>query len=356
MAKEKTDSQKVEAGKARAESMSPSERKSLASRAAHARWKRDPDGVAIATHEGNWPVGDVHLSCAVLKDGRRIFSERSLSEAFTHIRSGSEYKLRLTQPVTNQLPVFVNKTIAGFLSPTARERLANPIRYRHIDGFSVPARGIEADLLPELCEAYLAAREAGALEGDVAHRKARAAERLLRALAKVGVVAIVDEVTGFQVERDRDELQRLLERYVNEEFRPWTQMFPGEFYVQIFRLRGITTADVRKRPAYFGKLTNNIVYDRMLPGMLERLRHVNPTSEANGRRARRHHQHLSEDGGVQHLRDHLAGVVFLMRSSPNWASFMRSLDLAAPRRGDTLVLPLALDADADARGTEDGET
>jgi len=151
------------------------------------------------------------LSCAVLKDGRRIFSERSLSDAFEHVRSGGEYKRRREQPESERLPVFVAPTIAQFLSPEARERLAKPIRYRHKDGFSVPAWGIEAELLPDLCDAYLAARDAGALVGEAAHRKAKAAERMTRALARVGVVAIVDEVTGYQIERDRDELQRLLE-------------------------------------------------------------------------------------------------------------------------------------------------
>lgn len=333
------DSQQKAAGRARAQAMSPSERKALATRAAHARWKKDADGVALAEHEGVWSVGPYKIVCAVLKGGRRIFSERSLSEAFEHIRSGSEYKRRRELPEEERLPVFVSAVVAEHLSPSARERVGKPIRYRTKDGFSVPAWGIDAEILPDLCDAYLSARDAGVLVGDVALRKAKAAERLTRALAKVGVIAIVDEVTGYQIERDKDELQRLLEKYVSEEFRPYTSRFPTEFYAQIFRLRGITTADVRKRPAYFGKLTNDIVYDRMLPGMLERLRDINPVVAETGRRQRPHYWHLTENAGINHLDQHLAGVVFLMKASSNWNDFLRSLDRAAPRKGSTLELP-----------------
>ncbi len=340
------EASKVKGGKVRAGSMTASERKALATKAAHARWKRDQDGVAIATHEGEWTLGPHQVSCAVLKDGRRVFSERSLSEAFEHIRSGSDYKRRRELPDNKRLPVFLPSLVAEFLPQPVRERLAQPLRYRHKDGWSVPAWGIEADLLPELCDAYLKAREAGKLVGDVAHRRAQAAERMLRALAKVGVVAIVDEVTGYQLERDRDELQRLLEKYVSEEFRPYQAIFPTEFYAQIFRLKGSSTADVRKRPGYFGRLTNDVVYERMLPGMLERLRKVNPTVSATGRRARRHHQHLTDDIGVQHLRDHLNCVVFLMKASTDWNGFVRLLDNAAPKRGSTLYLPFPEEEEA----------
>lgn len=319
------------AGKARAQSMTQSERKALAAKAAHARWAKRKDAVLQATHEGQWKLGSLVLSCAVLEDGRRVFSDRSLSDAFSHVRSGAEFKRRNELPPSEQLPVVVSPTIAEYLSDEAKSRLSQVIWYRTNSGnFAVPARGIEADLLPELCDAFLAAREDGALKSEASLRKAAAAERLLRALAKVGVVAIVDEVTGYQIERDKAELQKLLEQYVTEPFRPWTQVFPTEFYRQIFRLRGITTDDVRRRPAYFGKLTNDIVYERLLPGMVEKLCEVNPVNES-GRRSRRHHQHLSDNVGVKHLHDHLVGVLMLMRAASDWRGFMRALDKACPK-------------------------
>ncbi len=320
--------QRREAGRKRTEGLSTEERKSLATKAAHARWRRSGDGVAIATHEGEITLGAMSLPCAVLKDGRRIFSERGLSKAFTHVRSGNEFKKRAGQQESERLPVFITAKVASFLIPSDHAKLIAAVRYRRGGADSIPAWGVDASLLPALCEAYLAARDAGALETDSALRKARAAEVMIRALAKVGVIALIDEATGFQVERDRDELQTLLTKYVSEEHRLWMQKFPTEFYVELFRLRNVKTDDVRKRPRYFGKLTNELVYERLLPGMLPKLESVNPIAD-DGRRARKHHQHLV-DQGEEHLKKHLTGLVYLMKASASWPEFIRALDRAAP--------------------------
>lgn len=39
----------------------------------------------------------------------------------------------------------------------------------------------------------------------------------MTAFAKVGLIAVIDEVTGYQDERDRNELQLILEKYVSQE-------------------------------------------------------------------------------------------------------------------------------------------
>lgn len=112
------DKSKEAGGKARADSQSPSERKSLATKAAHARWSKRDD-VATATHEGTWSG----IDCAVLKDGRRVLSERTLSAALGHVRSGSDYARRREQEDGAKLPVFVTDSVEPFLSAQARERL-----------------------------------------------------------------------------------------------------------------------------------------------------------------------------------------------------------------------------------------
>lgn len=323
------ESSQKKAGIARAAGMSASERKALASKAAHERWQKQRSKIPRATHVGTWKLGSMSVTCAVLEDKRRIFSERSLSDAFGHVRSGSEYKKRRETPEDEQLPVMISPVIAQFLSQEARERLAKPVRYVNPDTPGIPARGIEAELLPELCDAFLAARDAGVLQGEAAIRKARAADLMIRGLAKVGVTAIVDEVTGFQFERERDELQRLLEKYVSEEYRRWSAKFPPSYYENIFRLKGKKLGT--GRPQWLGHVTNNIIYDRILPGMREKLCEVNPTN-GEGHRARRHHQHITSGEAEQHLEQHIGNVVLLMRASGDWDSFMELLDRALPKR------------------------
>jgi hypothetical protein len=328
-----TDENKKKAGKARWIGVPKAERKVLVSKAAHARWKKDAGTVRVADYRGEVDLAGHKLACAVLDDGTRVLSERSLSAALDHQRHPADYdrKQLATAAGEEVLPAFVSSVAANYLSAATKTKLANPIRYQLKKGFGIPGVGVDATLLADICESYLAAREDGVLPVEEVG-KARAADRLMRALARVGLVALIDEATGFQVVRDRDELQRLLEKYVSEEHRPWMQKFPNEFYVELFRLRNLKTDDVRKRPLYFGKLTNDLVYARLLPGMLPKLDEVNPTND-QGRRARKHHQHLLESGEA-HLNKHIAGLVYLMRSSTNWADFMRSVNKAAPIQVD----------------------
>lgn len=325
------DKKKSAAAKKRWAGVSKSERKSTLSKAAHARWRRN--GVHVAQHRGVVRLGGFELACAVLEDGRRIISERGFSEALGHKRRPEEYARRkeVLESGEMPLPVFVaDQRVREFLSEEAVQKLSNPIRYQVTEGFGIPAFGIDATLIADICDAYLAAREAGVLRADEQH-KADAATKLMRALAKVAVVALIDEATGYQVVRDRDELQKLLEKYVSEEHRVWTKMFPDEFYVELFRLRNLTTDDVRKRPAYFGHLTNDIVYSRLVPGMLSKLKAINPPDD-RGKRRRTHTQHLTESVGATHLRSHLSGVVMLMRAANTYEDFKRALDKAAPKQ------------------------
>ena len=78
--------------------------------------------------------------------------------------------------------------------------------------------------------------------------------------------------------------------------------------------------------------------DRLAPGILKELKKKNPTNE-KGHRKVKHHQFLTEDIGHPALAQHLHAAMALMRSSPNWNAFERSLNRAFPRRGDTFRLP-----------------
>lgn len=109
---------------------------------------------------------------------------------------------------------------------------------------------------------------------------------LIRSLAKVGIIALVDEATGYQAVRARDELQRLLEQYVSEDFRPWVRVFPDAFFEEIYRLYGWDYKPGQtKHPAYVGRMISEYIYDRLPEGVTDGFRRVNPKSAADGGRA-----------------------------------------------------------------------
>ena len=77
----------------------------------------------------------------------------------------------------------------------------------------------------------------------------------------------------------------------------------------MFRLRDMEyPTDTVQRPRYFGLLTNDIVYDRLAPGVAEELKKANPKNE-KGRRKHKNFQWLTTNVGYPKLREHLGAVV-----------------------------------------------
>ena len=89
-------------------------------------------------------------------------------------------------------------------------------------------------------------------------------------------------------------------------------------------------------------MLNDIVYERLAPGVLEELKRRNPVVET-GRRRHKFHQWLTEDVGHPALAQHLYAVMTLMRISPNWKTFRHQSERAFPKKGQNLLLPLDYD-------------
>jgi hypothetical protein len=207
------------------------------------------------------------------------------------------------------------------------------------------AYGFRAELLPVVCDVYLKARQAGALPANQ-ENIARQAEILVRGLAQTGIIALVDEATGYQEVRARDALAQILEAFVAKELQAWVQTFPEDYYREMFRLRGLNfPTDSVKRPQYFGVLTNDIVYKRLAPGVLDELKRVQRKG-STGKPKDRLFQRLTNNAGYPKLREHLGSVVTLMKMSDDWDSFKRYLDRIHPRFDETIPIDFEHDDDA----------
>ena len=199
-----------------------------------------------------------------------------------------------------------------------------PIRFIPPHG-GKPADGYEATILPDICAVLIDAHQQGKLGKHREHLAIRAAQ-LQHGFATIEIIALVDEVTGYQDFRQRDALARILERFVAKELRPWVKTFPAEYYKQIYRLNGWEYAsDNVGRPGVIGHWTNNIIYKRLAPGVWEELKRLTPRTPS-GYYKNKLFQRLTEDIGHPKLREHLVGVVMLMKYSPNWIVFMDQLD------------------------------
>lgn len=321
-------------GRARAESLSPENRKKIAQKAASARWNKDVPEALYGSPEKPLVVGGNEIQCFVLEDETRVLTQASFLEALGRHRKANVRN----EGGEERLPAILQgKSINPFISKELIEK-SQPIRFRTSNG-SV-ASGYRAEILPMICEVYLLARDAGVLPQNQKHVAVQA-DILMRALAHVGIIALVDEATGYQDVRARNALNEILEQFISEELRKWAKTFPDEFYRQMFRLRDWEwkPQSVRQRPSVVGIYTNDLVYERLAPGVLEELKRKNPKLPS-GRRKHKHFQWLTQDVGDPALREHLASVIALMKASSDWTQFKLLVDRALPKYGSTMELPL----------------
>lgn len=282
---------------------------------------------------GELKIGDFSISCAVLEDETRILVSRSVANVLGRKGAGAYWKEKRRREKSVLLPEYVSaKYLQPFISEELRLKLSSPISYRNQN--NVINQGIEATILPEICDVWIKAKQEGALTTPKQKIIAEKAYILLKGFAHVGITALVDEATGYQAIRDRSSLQRILAKFLSNELLAWAKRFPDEFYIELFRLKGWHWKGMNvNRPQYVGKLTNEIIYQRLAPGLLSELKKRTPKDE-KGNTAWRMHQWLTEDFGVPKLREHLFGVLALMRASSTWSKFIQLLQRAYPKPGD----------------------
>lgn len=154
---------------------------------------------------------------------------------------------------------------------------------------------------------------------------AEQSEVIVFAFAKTGVIGLIDNVTGFEEFRPRFALNRVFEKYIEEEARKWVKRFPDKFYELIFKLNGwpYDEITIKKRPGVVGKWTKEIIYSRFPKGVLAKLEDKNPTDE-KGKRPKKHHQLLTDIGNDE-LQEYISNAMFLMQTAPNWSRFKNML-------------------------------
>jgi hypothetical protein len=309
-------------GRARASVLTESERSEIARRASRARWGKSDeesgDGAVAVTpppvvdaamtdatpfsmYRGTLEIGNVTLECHVLSDGRRVLAAREVVRA---LRGG-----------TPSNPTSLGQYLSNL--PTYREDLVAP----NVIEFRVPqnpttAHGYEATLLIEICDMYLRARDEGLLKSNQ-NRLATQAEIIVRACAKVGIIALIDEATGYQKVRAKRALQVKLQLFIAENMQEWVSTFPEEFWHELARLEGIRYSP-RHRPLRWGKYVMRFVYDSIDPDVGKHLREINPDPHYR----KNHHQWLREFGKDK-LHRQLGGVIAIMKTCNDMDEFRR---------------------------------
>lgn len=336
---------KAKGGIARAKKLTSDERKEIARKGAKARWENQ--GASKATHIGVLKIGDIQIPCAVLDGGLRVVSERSIATALGK-KGGGAYWKKKKQSEGAILPEYISaKNLEPYISEETKEKLLNSIPY--ISKTGGMANGIPAVILQEICEIWLRARDNGALT-EQQIETALKAEILIRGFASVGIIALVDEATGYQEIRPQDALQKYLEMIIRKELAAWAKKFPDEFYENIYKLKSWPWPGMRKnRFSVVAHYTRDLVYERIAPGLLQELEKKSPKNES-GNRPIRFHRWLTDDIGDPMLAQHLHSIVMFQRlaiaNGYGWNRFVKMVDKVLPKKGTNFEFDFMNESDS----------
>jgi hypothetical protein len=308
----------------------PKARDAVHSREERAAWAKKGAEVRYKTPKANFSgtlqLGELAFDCHVLSDGTRIITKNTLLRAL-EIKKGGKISNEKSGSLLDLL--IADKRLFPFVNKHLKVVQNLDIRYRTPN--NQLALGIPATIIPAICNIWVDANA----EFDLPAAQKRTANRalkILQGLAIVGITALVDEVTGYEKSRAARGLTTLLETFLAKELQPWSKTFSDKYYEQLHRLWNIPMNEEfpHHRPKFFGHLTNNLVYRRLAPGLLEELRTENKKIKERENKNPMMHQSLTRETGITKLKGHLLQVEILAQAAETKEDFMKTIDKVLP--------------------------
>lgn len=268
-------------------------------------------------HKGVIKLGTYDLPCYVVDNGEKVERYISQSDVVKLISGGREsgnlQRYLGSSALKETLPTeIVNNYEANLLIINTGLNTVN---------------GVKASTVIDICNSYLKARQLGILKPNQV-KLAEQSEIFISAAAKTGIDAVIDEATGYQYFRKANDLQAKFTAYIQDGYREWTKAFPREFFMNLYRLEGITPPMVdAPYPKRFGKHVMQFIYDTLDPEIADFLRENNPNPGGN-----KHHHQKFTDFGHKALLDHLFTILGIAKASINMQRFKENLAFAYPNQ------------------------
>lgn len=246
----------------------------------------ESDGLPVARWPGTLSIGLAEIQCYVLDDGRRVISRTGATATLTGGKGGGNLESYLeVEGLKDCLPHDWSDKMIEFTLPEVVNKTV---------------RGIRAETFLDICTAYVKALEQGALQTERQIDIAKKAALFLAACSEIGLVALIDEATGYQYERAQDALQLKLKLYLEDEMRKWEKTFPDELWREFGRLTH-WSGPVTSRPKYWGKLVMELVYEYLDHDVADWLRNNAPKPIGN----LSYHRWLTSQYGLRKLIEHI---------------------------------------------------
>ena len=182
-------------GVARAKKLSPKRRSEIAREGALAKQAKAGNAPAVAKYgapDRPLRIGAIEIPCYVLADGTRVLAQRGLQSGIGLSEGGGKGGAR---KLVTLMEYFEKK---GIDTRGLIVRAESPIRFMPPHGGNT-ADGYEATILPDICAVVIDAATKGKL-GKLRSWHQKLAEQcaiLQHGFATVGIIALVDEATGY---------------------------------------------------------------------------------------------------------------------------------------------------------------
>lgn len=264
---------------------------------------RSVTGAPKATHWGELPIGDAVIPAYVLDNGTRVFSLKGVVVGLIGTDGGQLPEYLKVRALRDFLPEDLKPAEDGTIPALCRFDIGGEGHFQYAIGFPV-------ERFMDLCAAYTSAlqRHLNADEEfSLTPRQIDIAKRAIAfqmACAKVGIIAMVDEVTGYQYDRAEDALRLKLNLFLTEEMRKWEKTFPDQLWVEFGRLTK-WQGPVHSRPKYWGKLVMELIYGYLDPDVAKWLKENAPKP----RHGENYFQWLNEQYGLKRLIEHIWMIV-----------------------------------------------
>ena len=283
-------------------------------------------------------INDIEIPCYVLEDGNRVITQSGLLKALGLSKGGvTDEKYKEFGGGARLMSLLDQITSKPLQTNNIRGVLKNPVIFTYQ---KTKHYGYEALILQEITRTISKAY----LKGLLSKRQEKigiSAEILDDAFSKIGIIALIDEVTGYQKVRGKQDLQKFLDKFLLQEHAKYVPTFGDDFFETIYKMKGWDWNIVNKgqNPSVMGHYINNFVYARVAPQVLHELKKLNPTLFGKGRRQFKHTQFIDKDFGHPKIKEHISAIVALGKASGyNWRNFQRLINRALPKYGHSIEL------------------
>jgi len=274
----------------------------------------------LAKHKGKLVLGDKEIDCYVLDTEERVISLRAAVTSITKVEGGA---------LEDYLGV---KALKSFIDKDLVLEETIEFKQPKLDWIT---KGIKAENFLDICRAYVNAYVNEKLTTSRQKEIAIQCSILLSACAKVGLIALIDEATGYQYERNQEALRIKLAAYISEELRDWEKTFPDELWEEFGRLTGWSSTRLHSRPKWWGKLVMEVIYDALDPDVAQHLRENKPPP----RHKMNYHQWMTSDVGLKALIPHINQIIGIAKTCESLSEFREQVGYHFKKEPLQLRLP-----------------